>query len=152
MRHASAVPAHAGLPDPYRYLDGPGRQKCREVGRLLREAEISFDAVVTSPLTRAVQTAELIAESLDFLGTIESEVGLLPGAQPQVVAAKLLKAGVDAVAAFGHEPTISALAAYLTGSPGFAPFRTAQMCLVEDGRPVWKIRPDALQFQDLHHA
>ncbi|WP_428268098.1 phosphohistidine phosphatase SixA [Haliangium sp.] len=151
MRHGAAVEAREGIPDPYRYLSADGRQSCREVGRLLREAEVGFGAALSSPLTRAIQTAELIADAIDYLGVIESHAGLLPGAQPQVVAADILRrADAEAVAVFGHEPTISALAAYLIGQPGFAPFRTAQVCLLEDRKPVWKIRPDALQFQDLH--
>lgn len=119
------------------------------MGRLLREAEVRFDVVLTSPLVRAVQTAELLSEAVGYLGVIEAHVGLSPGAQPEVVAAELL-ARDGAVAVFGHEPSISALAAYLSGRPSFASFLPGQVCFLESHQPVWKLHPDALQIQDLH--
>lgn len=149
IRHAEAVSPGPGVPDTYRYLTVNGRQKCREVGRLLREASVAFDAVVTSPLVRAVQTAELIADAVDYLGPIESHTAFTPGAYAQLACEELLKRG-SSVAVVGHEPGMSELAAFLVGQPGFAPFRLAQVSYFEHRRPVWKIHPDALQFEDLH--
>jgi phosphohistidine phosphatase len=149
VRHGDAVPPRADLADAHRYLSAHGRQTCRAVGRFLRELGVTFDVILTSPLTRAVQTAELIGEAVDHLGVIESHVGLMPGAQPAVVAGDIL-ARSGSVAVFSHEPTISALAAFLIGQPSFAPFLPAQVCYFESRRPVWKLRPDVLQLQDLH--
>lgn len=149
VRHADAVPANPERPDAHRHLSAHGRSTCRGVGRLLREAGVTFDVVVSSPLVRAVQTAELLADAVGYLGLVEAHAGLAPGAQPELVAADLL-ARDGAVAAFGHEPSISALAAYLAGRPSFAPFLPAQVCLLDARQPVWKLHPEMLQIQDLH--
>lgn len=151
MRHSDAVPSGTGVPDTYRYLTTKGRLKCRAVGRLLREAGVEFDAVCTSPLVRAVQTAELIADAVNFLGPVESHTVFAPGTMPNVTCKELLTRG-QSVLLVGHEPTMSALAAFLVGRPGFAPFRTGQVSLFDNRKAMWKIHPDALQFEDLHSA
>lgn len=151
VRHAHAVAAHEGFADPHRHLSAHGRQVCRGVGRLLRQTGVRFDVVLTSPLVRAVQTAELVAKAVDYVGVIEARAALVPGAQPGVAAAEIL-ACEGAVAVFGHEPTISALAGFLVGQPGFAPFLPAQVCCLEARRPRWKLHPEAMQIQDLHTA
>ena len=149
MRHSDAVRPGTGVPDTYRYLTEHGRRKCREVGRLLREAGVTFDAVCTSPLVRAVQTAELIADAVDYLGTVESNTVFAPGTMPDVTCKALLQRG-QSVLLVGHEPNMSSLAAFLAGTPGFAPFRTGQVSLFHRRKPMWKLHPDALQFEDLH--
>lgn len=149
VRHGEAVPAGPDRTDAHRHLSARGRSTCRGVGRLLRETGVTFDVVLTSPLVRAVQTAELMADAVDYLGVIEAHAGLTPGAQPEVIAAELL-ARDGAVAAFGHEPSISALAAYLSGRPAFAAFLPGQVYHLDGRQPVWKLHPEVLQLQDLH--
>jgi phosphohistidine phosphatase len=68
IRHGHAVDAAEQLSDGERYLTKKGRRAVREVGRALRKAGVAFEAIVTSPLVRAVQTAELIAEQTEFAG------------------------------------------------------------------------------------
>jgi phosphohistidine phosphatase len=149
IRHAAAVDPGRGVTDTHRYLTAEGRQTCRQVGRLLREAGVVFDAMVTSPLVRAVQTAEILADAVDYLGMIESCVAFTPGAHPNVACKEILARG-SAVAVVGHEPGISNLAAFLVGQPGFAPFRTAQVSYFERRQPMWKINPVLMQFEELH--
>ncbi len=149
IRHAAAVAEGPGLPDSYRYLSAEGRTTCRQVGRLLREAGVQFDHVVTSPLVRAVQTGELIADAVDYLGVVESSAAFTPGAHPGIACQELLQRG-RSVALVSHAPTISQIAAALVGQPGFAPFRQGQVCHFDSRKPVWRIHPLALQFEDLH--
>jgi phosphohistidine phosphatase SixA len=47
----------------------------------------------------------------------------------------------------GHEPSISALGAYLLGRPSFPQFRTAQCHAIEDGKPTFTARADIAQVQ-----
>lgn len=151
MRHGAAAPPGSGLGDAHRYLTRAGRQTCRAVGRALREAGIEFDAIVSSPLLRAAQTAELLADAVDYLGEIPSHAAFTPGAHPKVAVEEIAARGT-AVAVVGHEPYLSDLAAFIVGRPGFAPFRQAQMSLFDDRKSVWMLHPEALQFQDLHTA
>jgi phosphohistidine phosphatase len=146
VRHGDAVPEDDAGSDRDRWLSPRGREAARVLGRLLRETRIEPDAIVCSPLPRAVQTAELLATSLDFLGHIASWRCLEPSAQPRVAAGLVSTVGTS-VLVVGHEPSISSLGAYLLGRPSFPPFRTAQCCAIEDGKPTFTARADIGQVQ-----
>ncbi len=148
IRHGHAVDAGPGLRDEQRYLGRRGREALRQVGRRLREEGARFDAVLCSPLCRAVQTAELLAEATDFLDVVEVLPQLLPGVPPRLCAAELPSRGV-AVAAIGHEPGLAGLGAFLCGRPSFPPFRPGQVACIEDGQPRWWLHPDTLQVDRL---
>ena len=60
------------------------------LARLLREHGVAPDVVLASPLPRAVQTAELLATSLDYLGTVTALRCLEPAAQPRVAGNAIL--------------------------------------------------------------
>ena len=144
VRHGDAVPEEDAGSDRDRWLSARGREAARVLARLLRETNVEPDAILCSPLPRAVQTAELLASGLDFLGTITSLRCLEPAAQPHVAASEVLQAGTS-VMVVGHEPSISALGAHLLGRPAFPPFRTAQCCAIEDRKPTFTARSDLAQ-------
>ncbi len=144
VRHAQAIEAGPRRSDEARFLTPDGRATARKVGARLAEEGMRFDAVLTSPLVRAVQTAELMAEGIGYTGVVESFFALAPGGPPRLVAEELASHGQE-VAVFGHEPTISALGAFLAQQPSFPPFRPGQIVLIERGIPQWAIRPDTLE-------
>jgi phosphohistidine phosphatase len=141
VRHAEAVPEEDAGSDRDRWLSSRGREMARILARLLREQSIDPDAIVSSPLPRAVQTAELIAAGLDYLGPIETWRTLEPSAQPRVAGGHLGARG-GVVIAVGHEPSISALGAFISGRPAFPGFRTAQACVLDGTTPVFTARAD----------
>ncbi|MEZ4224686.1 MAG: histidine phosphatase family protein [Polyangiaceae bacterium] len=151
VRHAQAISEGARRSDEQRFLTLDGRKTARAVGKRLAEDAIRFDAILTSPLVRAVQTAELLAQGMGYTGTIESYFALAPGLPPRLVAEEAFNHGLE-VAVVGHEPTISALGALLTQSPSFPPFRPGQVVLVERGVAKWAIRPDTLERVDVRIA
>lgn len=118
------------------------------LGRLLREQGVVPDAIMSSPLPRAVQTAELLATGLDYIGAISSRRCFEPSAQPRVAAQEIMAAG-GAVVIVSHEPAVSTLGAYLLGLPAFPTFRTAQCCAIEDGKPTFTARADLGTIQTL---
>jgi phosphohistidine phosphatase len=126
IRHADAVPEQMPLVDENRYLTAGGRDAARDAGRRLG---VVLDALYTSPLVRAVQTAELVAASSGFAGTIEVDLDLAPGGDLRALAARL-QAHEGDVAVVGHEPGISALAGILTGRPRFPPLNKAEIVKV----------------------
>ncbi len=134
--------------DRDRWLSERGRQQTRVLGRLLREQGIEPDAMLSSPLPRAIQTAELIAQALDYLGPITSRRAFEPSAQPRVAGNEILAAGATVIVV-SHEPAISALGAYLVSRPAFPQFRTAQCCAIEDGKPTFSARGDTGQIHAL---
>jgi phosphohistidine phosphatase len=148
VRHAEAVPEEDAGSDRDRWLSARGREMARGLARLLREHGVTVDAMVSSPLPRAVQTAELLASGLDYLGSIESWRCLEPGAHPRVAATEIAGRG-GAVIAIGHEPSISMLGAYLAGRPSFPSFRTAQACALDGNQPVFSARADLMAVSTL---
>jgi len=146
VRHGDAVPEEAAGSDRDRWLSPRGREAARVLGRLLREQAVAIDAIVASPLPRAVQTAELLAAVLDHLEPIATRRCLEPSAHPRVAAGELAALG-GAILVVGHEPAISSLGAFLLGRPSFPSFRTAQCCAIEAGKPTWTARADLGQVQ-----
>ncbi|MBP9088235.1 MAG: phosphohistidine phosphatase SixA [Kofleriaceae bacterium] len=143
VRHGEAVSEEVAGSDRDRWLNERGRQHARGLAKLLRENNVELDAVLSSPLPRAVQTAERLADGLDYFGQIVTLRALEPSAQPNVIAQQLKTYG-RSVMLVGHEPNISALGAMLLGLPAFQPFRTAQCCAFEDGQPVFSARADLM--------
>jgi phosphohistidine phosphatase len=122
-------------------LSAKGREGARILGRLLREHRVEPDCILASPLPRAVQTAELLAQALDYIGVVTSLRCLEPSSQPRVAASEIMARGVS-VLVVSHEPAISSLGAYLLGKPAFPQFRTAQCCAIENGKPTFSARSD----------
>jgi phosphohistidine phosphatase len=147
VRHADAVAETAALPDEHRYLSPAGRHQVRELSALLAEAGLELGAVVTSPLVRAVQTAELLVRWLDWNGAIEASHYLAPaGASLRATGEWLTRcsetlAGAT-LAAVGHEPSMSRLAELLTSSgPTVSSLHKAEACFIEDGAVRWRLEP-----------
>jgi phosphohistidine phosphatase len=141
IRHSHAVDEHAELADADRYLSNKGREVARKVGARLRQDAVLFDALLTSPLVRAVQTAELIAREVDFPAPVVALPALAPGMSIRAAAETLPSYGAS-VACVGHEPGISALAARLIGAASAPGFRPCQVVLIEDGAVSWTLSPD----------
>ncbi|HEY2073295.1 MAG TPA: histidine phosphatase family protein [Gaiellaceae bacterium] len=95
VRHAEAAP---GEPDELRQLTPEGREHARSLGERLRRAGFVPDAVVTSPLVRARETAA----ALD-LGEPDVDERLAPGAKPDDFRSAAADRG-DTVLAVGHQP------------------------------------------------
>ncbi|MBA3459552.1 MAG: histidine phosphatase family protein [Deltaproteobacteria bacterium] len=148
VRHGDAVPEEDAGSDRDRWLSAKGREHARILGRLLREQRIEPQAILCSPLPRAVQTAELIANALDYIGVITSLRCLEPSAHPRV-AANEIRAAPNPVIVVSHEPAVSNLGAFLLGIPAFPGFRTAQCCALENGKPTFSVRADLGQVLPL---
>jgi len=141
VRHGDAVPEEDAGSDRDRWLSARGREAARVLGRLLREQGVEPDAILCSPLPRAAQTAELVANALDYIGVIVSRRCLEPSAHPRVAVGEIHAAG-GSVIVVGHEPSLSSLGALVVNQPAFPQFRTAQCCAIEDSKPTWTARSD----------
>jgi phosphohistidine phosphatase len=107
VRHAEAAP---GNPDELRPLTPDGRAAARELGERL--AGERPDAVVSSPLLRARDTAEAIAAAAGL--TAEADGRLAPGATAGDVRAAVAGRG-ETVVAVGHVPDLPEAVLELTG-------------------------------------
>jgi phosphohistidine phosphatase SixA len=107
VRHAEAAP---GDPDELRPLTPGGREAARALGEKL--AAERPDAVISSPLLRARETAEQIARHAGI--EAEPDDRLAPGATAQDVKAAAAGRG-ETVVAVGHQPDCSTIVLDLTG-------------------------------------
>ncbi len=145
IRHADAVAEDHNFSDDTRWLSGAGRETAVCVGGKLRELGIEVGAILTSPLVRAVQTAEIIAGMLGYRSEIRALEGLRPSGFPGQVARVVENVGED-VAIVGHEPSISALGAALCGGRVFPSFRKCEVMLVQDGALMFRLDPRTLDL------
>jgi len=121
VRHAEAAP---GSPDELRTLTPEGREQARALGERLRAGGLLPDAVLSSPLLRARETAA----ALD-LGEPEPDERLAPGATVESVREAVAGRG-DVVLVVGHQPDCGQIAAALTGEePRFPPAGVAVLRL-----------------------
>ncbi|MEH1765425.1 phosphohistidine phosphatase SixA [Nostoc sp.] len=110
IRHGIAEDQGLGIKDEDRSLTKEGRQKTEKVAQKLVKLGLSFDLILTSPLVRARQTAEiLIAEKLS--SQLEESSHLAPDGQ----ISSWLKDWLEPknyshntqLALVGHEPNLS---------------------------------------------
>lgn len=102
------------IDDSLRPLVDKGRDRSKRMAKFLKDHCDDFQVIVSSPLLRAKQTADIIREVIPFNQYLESSE-LVPEAPPHAFAkwmqAKILRA--TSVVAVGHDPQLSVLASWL---------------------------------------
>src|SRR5580692_12464857 len=133
LRHGIAEDAPAGQPDSERALTSDGRKKLRNVLRTAVSAGVAPSLVLTSPYKRALQTAQLAAEILDYKGDLLRTKALEPGSSPKTVWDEIrVHKDEPRILLAGHEPLFSRLTAYLLGSPNLlVDFKKGAIACVE---------------------
>lgn len=132
VRHEEAHPA-SDTGDALRTLTTVGRRRMYKQATGLFERLAALDRIWTSPLVRAVQTAEILVSAFDSDTPVIADPTVV---QPPSLGhlRRLLESGptpLDTVAMVGHEPTVSAFARYLTHDAHQAmSFRTGQAILL----------------------
>jgi len=127
LRHGIAVDRDALdlASDPARPLTPKGRRQLRKVADALDILKIKFDAILSSPLVRAQQTAEVIVKGLKSKTRPSFTYELRPGGSRDKLIQHLinLKPAPENVLLVGHEPDMSELLSYLVmgqGGGGFS--------------------------------
>jgi len=115
LRHGIATERGAGryANDSDRPLTAKGRRQLRRAASAIRAMELSFDVILSSPLVRARQTAELIARALHCQHRLELTELLAPGASATGLVRRLKQLKPQNVLLVGHEPDMSAFASLL---------------------------------------
>jgi phosphohistidine phosphatase len=144
LRHAEAAAETLALSDPHRHLTPAGRRQARDIGDRLRWHDCLPSHIWSSPLVRAIQTAELVAASLQSDVAVEALPPLAPDENPRDVCAAIAALSAGAIVLLvGHEPGLSAVGALLVGQPEFASLRKAQAARIADGLLRWRFACDA---------
>lgn len=139
IRHADAVQETVALGDPHRHLTIAGRQQARALGDRLRWHDCIPTHIWSSPLVRAIQTAELITTALQIDLTVDAVPALAPDEHPRAAHAALAALPADAIVVLvGHEPSLSALGALLIGQRELPGLAKAEAVRIADGIVRWR--------------
>lgn len=133
IRHGVAEERGEEWPDDTkRPLSEDGIVRLRKAARALTRLDVTLDVIVTSPLVRTRQTAEIIASGLDPHPHIVTAESLAPGGSAAAVLADLEKQAKRMhVALVGHEPGIGELAARLVGARHPIAFKKGAICRID---------------------
>ena len=155
VRHGLAEERGDGWPDDTkRPLTDEGMSRMRKAARGLARLGVSVEIVLTSPLVRARQTAEILAGELEPRPSLVNVDSLAPDGTYAAVVADLEKhARKTRMALVGHEPMMGELAARLIGSRHPIEFKKGGVCRIdlEDLPPAgpgdlrWMLTPKILR-------
>jgi phosphohistidine phosphatase len=157
VRHAAAEDkdefARAGRSDDLRPLTADGKRDMREAARGLRNVVPKLDLLATSPLVRAIETAEIVGAVYEREHVVIDE--LRPESRYDDLARWARQhATKEVVAVVGHEPHLSGLASWLLAgsSRSFIDLKKGAACLLEiedtaaaSAMLLWSVTPRQLR-------
>ncbi len=156
IRHAEAIEFETETvrTDELRYITSLGRMVTKETADNLRDECKDLDRIFTSPLIRAVQTAETIATQINFTNDVE----LINEMRNESSIASLQQfirrnSGLEAIALVGHEPKISLLVRVFSDRRQFQDFGKSSVCLIEydvkseEGKFLWYFNSKDMGFE-----
>jgi phosphohistidine phosphatase len=156
IRHGLAEERGEAWPDDAkRPLTDEGMSRMRKAVRGLSRMGVSIDVVLTSPLLRTRQTAEIVAAGLDPRPSLVNLESLAPAGSYAAVLADLEKhARKDRIALVGHEPMIGEIAARVIGSRHPIEFKKGAVCRIDvealppggPGELRWLMTPKILRL------
>ena len=143
LRHGEADWPGWTKPDDERPLTDFGKKEVRQVATFLNRLKVKPDLIVTSPLPRALQTAEVAAEQLKT--KLRQDEALEPGFGISELRTVLKRHRSKVLMLVGHEPDFSSVVSALTGAS--LKLSKAGVALVdvdpetEKGRLLWLFPP-----------
>ena len=143
LRHGEADWPNWNKPDDERPLTERGRKEMKRVAKFLQRLKFSADAILTSPLPRASQTAEIVAERLGI--ELKTDTALAHGFNVERLRRLLAKGDAACIMVVGHEPEFSEVIKELTG--GEVKVSKAGVALLEvnrgctSGKLLWLFPP-----------
>lgn len=159
IRHGIAHPLGSknGFIDEDRTLTAQGRERTREIARGLRKLGVRLDLIMTSPLARAAETAEIVAEVLGLSELVLQTQNLAPGGLIEDLFAEIKEQRIHgAVALVGHEPGLGYMGGRLVCGDSHAslPLKKGGVCCIEitetipafRGNLLWLSTPKQLRL------
>ena len=133
VRHDLAEERGEAWPDDTkRPLTEEGTQRMRRASRSLARLGVEIDVVLTSPLVRTRQTAEIFAAAFAPHPAVVNLEALTPGGSVAGVLAELEKyAKKKRIALVGHEPGVGELGARLAGMRQPMEFKKGAICRID---------------------
>jgi phosphohistidine phosphatase len=142
LRHGKAGQS-SDEPDDYkRTLTDDGQNEMRKIGKWMRQKKFKFEVIATSPLTRAYETAEIVARSLAKKDRLAVWEELAPGGDLDTICYQAAQFGDDAaVLVVGHEPQLSTLIGRIISGNDSASFILAKGGLAKISNYSFDKRP-----------
>ena len=143
LRHgiAAALGQENNFRDEQRALTSDGIAKMRQAAQGLKKLQADFDVIASSPLVRARQTAEIVAEVLRFRQPLDEWDELVPEGAVEAVLRRLHDfRECKSILLVGHQPSIGCLASYLVFGDARVslPFKKgAVFCVQTNDPPPW---------------
>jgi phosphohistidine phosphatase len=146
LRHGIAVaPGTPGIPDDDRPLTPEGLKRAQQAARGLARLDLDIERIVSSPLPRAWQTAEIAARALDLEEKLSADDALRAGRPADSIAAWLASRDEARLLIVGHDPAFSNLVVLLTTGrtePSFCALRKGGIAALVADRPAGPYRID----------
>lgn len=123
MRHANAgLRRDNPLLDAKRGLIKEGKDQCMLMARVLGALRVQIDVVISSPLKRALQTAQFVGTELGYDAKVEISTALLPDGDYHEFQEMITDhADHDGILVVGHNPSMfQFLGKMITGNGGAA--------------------------------
>lgn len=162
LRHGIA--SERGAPgfedDSSRPLTPKGRRQLRKTAGTMKKLAGDFDLILSSPLVRAKQTAEIVAKKLELEKRLKFSNMLAPGGSVTALLRQLgsEKPAPQKVLLVGHEPDMSRLISLLvTGGPHLqVDFKKGGLCKLETeklraahcAKLIWLLIPRQMKMMD----
>jgi phosphohistidine phosphatase len=143
LRHGEADWPGWSKPDDERPLTDFGKKEVRQVAKFLDRLKVKPDLIVTSPLPRASQTAEVAAEQLKT--KLRQDEALEPGFGISELRSVLTRHRSKVLMLVGHEPDFTSVISALTGAS--LKLSKAGVALIdinpetEEGKLLWLFPP-----------
>ena len=133
IRHGVAAERGEDFPDDSkRPLTNGGISRLRKEAKALDAIGVAIDHIITSPLVRTKQTADIFAESLKSKPSVSQSDALAPAGTSTAVVQELAKhMRKGRIALVGHEPNIGELAARLIGARMPLEFKKGAICRID---------------------
>jgi len=117
LRHAIAFERGKEWPghDADRPLTKEGAKKMRRIAKAMRDLDLSFDLILSSPFRRAKETAEIVAGSFDCANRLKFSSHLKVGGSPVALMKEIIAhhGKLGSILLVGHEPYLSSLISVL---------------------------------------
>ena len=155
VRHGIAADRGEDYPDDAkRPLTNHGISRMRKQAKGLAALDVSVDLILTSPLVRTRQTADILAQGLPGTPPVHQTDALAPAGTRAAVLKELGQhMRLARIALVGHEPNIGELAGSLIGARSALPFKKGAVCRIDfeifppkgTGELIWFATPKLLR-------
>ncbi|OGU75395.1 MAG: phosphohistidine phosphatase SixA [Ignavibacteria bacterium RBG_16_34_14] len=132
IRHGDAEPISPTKSDHKRELTPKGKGSIRKAAEGWKKIIKSFDIIAASPLTRAVQTAEIIVEVFNYKEKVITDKRITSGAKFEDFKDFIKSFDEDVIAIVGHEPDMSRhLSALVSSSGSYVEFKKGSIAKIK---------------------